>query len=463
MKTYKYLLLFLILTVMISCEKSDFLNIKPENLTLTEDAIKTKDDVQKYLISAYDVVRNGSYFGGNMWAISEIWSANCQTNRTGFGWSQILNNNTNIFNTEGRSLWTEAYRSVDRANYANRRLDDFPDMDLPTKQRIHGEALFIRAMGHFELVRFFALPYDETKAGHNDQPGLPIRTLGTATNVEAFEKVPRATVEETYRDIISWFVEASLILPEENNGFATSWACKAYLAKVYFEMNNYDSAFYYANEVIESQKFTLDDDLTARFDPNKVSNEVIFEMISTASGDNSASSLTGAFRQNGTQQPSVYPGNQLITIASEYPDDKRFTTFFIKRDDLPGSPTFTTKYDYDYANVPVLSLAEIILIRAECGAEGAGGGSVTQAINDVNMIIERAFGNNSQNVTSGDGLVDAIRRQRRIELAFEGNVMHDLMRMRATNINGLSWNNKMLIFEIPDNEINGNPGIQKNH
>jgi hypothetical protein len=465
MKRTIYIIILILVTVA-GCEKSDFLNIKPENLTLTEDAFQTPDDVWAYLNSSYDVMRNGSYWGGNMFSISEIWSKNCGTTKTGFGWSQIINNSTNIFNTEGRSLWQETYRSIDRANYANKIARDFEGMSDEDKTQIMAQSYFINAVGHFELVRFFALPYDNNNAGNNSQPGLPIRTEGTGTIPEAFDVVPRATVEQTYSHIINYLETAAGVLPEFNNGYATSWACKAFLAKVYFQMNDIDNAFLYADEVIESGMFSLDSSLTARFDPNEPSQEVIFEMISTASGDNSAATLTGDYRQDGTQNPSVFPSDELSTLASSNVDDKRWQTWFNERPPDPSSSslfTYCAKYDYDYCNVPLAYLAEIYLIRAECGALGAAGGSNQQALNDVNKVIERAFGNNSQNLTTTSNLVEEIRKQRRLETCFEGSRMHELKRIKAQSINGLPWNDKNLIFEIPDIELNGNPDMIKNH
>ena len=166
MKRSIYIIILVLVTVA-GCKKSEFLNIKPENLTLTEEAFETPEDVWAYLNSSYDVMRNGAYWGGNKWSISEIWSNNCGTTKTGFGWSQIINNSTNIFNTEGRSLWVEAYRSIDRANYANRIAQELDFMQDEDRTQIKAQAYFINAVGHFELVRFFGLPYDENKAGNN--------------------------------------------------------------------------------------------------------------------------------------------------------------------------------------------------------------------------------------------------------------------------------------------------------
>jgi len=465
MKRSIYIIILVLVTVA-GCKKSDFLNIKPENLTLTEEAFETPEDVWAYLNSSYDVMRNGSYWGGNKWSISEIWSNNCGTTKTGFGWSQIINNSTNIFNTEGRSLWVEAYRSIDRANYANRIAYELDFMKDEDRTQIKAQAYFINAVGHFELVRFFGLPYDENKAGNNNQPGVPIRTQGTGTIPEAFDVVPRATVEQSYAHIISYLEQAAAILPEYNNGYATSWACKAFLAKAYFQQNNYDMAFQYANEIIESGVFALDSSLTARFNPDETSQEVIFEMISTAAGDNSAGTLTGDYRQDGTQNPSVFPSQDLTNQASASEDDRRWMTWYNTRPPDPASSslvTYSAKWDYDYCNVPLAFLGEIYLIRSECGAQGAAGGSMQQALSDVNRIIERAFGNTSQNLTSTNNLLVEIRKQRRLELCFEGNRMHELKRVKAPDINGLAWDDKFLIFEIPDVELNGNPDMIKNH
>ncbi|MEA3477860.1 MAG: RagB/SusD family nutrient uptake outer membrane protein, partial [Bacteroidota bacterium] len=91
------------------------------------------------------------------------------------------------------------------------------------------------------------------------------------------------------------------------------------------------------------------------------------------------------------------------------------------------------------------------------------GGSTAQALNDVNKVIERAFGNTSHNLTSTQNLLVEIRKQRRLETCFEGTRMHELKRIKSPNINGLAWDDKNLIFEMPDVELNGNPDMIKNH
>ena len=47
-----------------SCDDMDFLQIKPDNLELTDDRIKTEDDLEKLLLGAYNAVRSDGFMGG---------------------------------------------------------------------------------------------------------------------------------------------------------------------------------------------------------------------------------------------------------------------------------------------------------------------------------------------------------------------------------------------------------------
>ena len=51
--------------------------------------------------------------------------------------------------------------------------------------------------------------------------------------------------------------------------------------------------------------------------------------------------------------------------------------------------------------------------------------------------------------------------ERRFELAFQGERIHDLKRQHK-NVNRFEWNARQLLFEIPSAESNGNPDIIKN-
>jgi len=69
---------------------------------------------------------------------------------------------------------------------------------------------------------------------------------------------------------------------------------------------------------------------------------------------------------------------------------------------------------------------------------------------------------------TGTALRDAIRRERAMELIFEGDRFQNVKRMRGLNINPLNTNQRLafdapqLLWKIPDTEMNANPQMQQN-
>ena len=461
MKNRIYISIILIAFSVSSCE--DFLTIQPEGDILTEDAINTPDDLQRFLVSGYDVMRNGGYLGGDLMICSDLVSDNAVKDFSDFSWDQVAQRSMNLFNERGRNMWREGYRSADRANFVLENLDVVADLSASDRDKMTGEALFIRAVAHFELVRFFALPYDE--ASDNPQPGVPIRIVSSSTIEKAADMVPRSSVADVYTQIITDLTDAIDLLPATNNGYATSWAAKGYLAKVYFQMNDFDNAFLVADDIIQNGGFSLNTNVMDRF-ATRNSSEAIFELQSPSSGSNSAGSLIGMYRQDGPGNPGMHPSQDLLIAAISDTTDSRATTFYNTRF-ISGSSgperTYCSKFDYDFMNVPLVHLNEIILIRAESAVEKTVA-NLALAIDDLNLIRDRAFGedNNPVSPSSTEAeLVQIARHERRLELAFEGNRLHDLKRTKS-DVRGLAWNSNYLVWQIPDEEQAGNPDIELN-
>ncbi len=58
-------------------------------------------------------------------------------------------------------------------------------------------------------------------------------------------------------------------------------------------------------------------------------------------------------------------------------------------------------------------------------------------------------------------LIDAIAKERRVELAFEGNYFHDLIRLRRP-VQGIPWDDDRLRLPIPQRELDVNPNLVQN-
>jgi hypothetical protein len=133
----------------------------------------------------------------------------------------------------------------------------------------------------------------------------------------------------------------------------------------------------------------------------------------------------------------------------------------------PGSNP--THPDTDF---PMFRLGDAYLMYAECVLRGAGG-STTQAVDYVNQLRERAYGDNSGDITATDLTLDFILDERGRELWWEGHRRTDLIRFgRFTTAGVWSWKGNVQagttteayrdLYPIPANEIVANPNLTQN-
>jgi tetratricopeptide (TPR) repeat protein len=434
-----------------SCSKP--IDIEPIGLQTRDSVLKTEADFLALLNSSYTVLASNTYYGGRWQIVNDLLSDHIDQGELNGGYLQIFNRNTNIFTGTVTGFYAEPYFAIFRANTILENLDRISG---GSKNNFEGQAKFIRALGHFDLVRVFAQPYQRT--GENSQPGLVVRTTTSIT-------APRLSVAQTYNQIIQDLKDAETKLPTQNGVYPTSWAAKALLARVYFQMNDFTNAYNYANQVINSGQFALDADPTKRFS-NSNSTEPIFKLVyETNNPTGRFSAIRENYRYVEPQLPTLRVAQALYSNVNSRPTDKRRAWF--KKATGPQDIYVTTKYDSLIFNMPVIHLTEMKLIRAESAAELNQ--NLTVGINDINDIIRRAYGTNSgfelTSSANAQTLLNTVRREREIEMAFEGDRVQQLKRRgakgEAISIRNAPWNCPGMIFIIPTSEINQN-NIQQN-
>ncbi len=136
-----------------------------------------------------------------------------------------------------------------------------------------------------------------------------------------------------------------------------------------------------------------------------------------------------------------------------------------------GSRAANYSSQYASTDFPIFRLAEAYLMRAEALHRLSDDGN---AVNDINIIRERAFGNTSGNITSAQltdqFLIDELGR----EFYYEAHRRTDLIRFgRFTDgnynwawkggvIGGTNTDSHLNIFPIPAAEVSANPNIHQN-
>ncbi|NVK28263.1 MAG: RagB/SusD family nutrient uptake outer membrane protein [Flavobacteriia bacterium] len=424
---------------------SDFLDVKPEGVLLEGEAISNQQDIENVLNSIYDVTAN--VYNGRMQAFSTALGDNINRPRTSTFLQEVYGRQTNIFNSDVSAVYLDAYRAVYRANWLLENID-LVDVEPTRRLEILDEARFLRALMHFEMVRYFGQPFGFSS--DNSHLGVVNKTATIR------ELVPRNTVKEVYDFVISELETVAQRLPTSNGIYATKAAAHGVLADVYFQMNQFSSAAAYADSAIQGSSATLMSGFN-RFEAG-MNTEIIFGGYSFASlNDNRGGSFAGFFRWDNQPNPNpelTIDANTYALVSSN-PDDIRDSVWFsVLNQGDPNELIVYSKFNYDFMDVPIVHLTKLKLTRAE--ALAMTGSDLGTAIQDVNDIRERAYGSNAYNLAptaTSTEILDAVRLERRIELMCEGDRIHELKRLgvlgEIQTIRGADWDCPGQVLQFP--------------
>lgn len=432
------------MTLLSSCSKK--LELEPRQSIDAATAIRTAQDLESAVIGGYSVLGGGALYGNNMNMLPELLSSNgyCTWLGTFSGPRQVSNKTMTSENTEASRTWIAAYRGINVANTVLANLGVVTD--VAKKNQFEGEALLMRGLLHFELVRFYALPWDPLTA--NSQLGVPIKTSPTTNEQEASVKPTRNTVAQVYTQVINDFTAAINKLPEENGTRLTRYAAHAFLARVYLQQSNFAKARDEANIVINSGFYELNAGLLAPF-TNKNTKESVFEI--QQNDQNNAGQANDGLATFYASLVGIGRGDIRVstTFYNLYsPIDKRAAELYYISPAGSARPNglFCGKWLTFSTNIPVVRLAEMYLIRAECNARLGTNIGDTPA-NDLDQTRFRAGLAFLAAPTVNDILLE-----RRLELAFEGFRIHDIKRLKGAT-GTFAWDAPRLVFPIPQREI----------
>lgn len=436
------------MTLFSACDEK--LDIDPQQSIGSDQVYTTTQGVQTALIGAYERLQNGALYGTNLNLVSELMAAsgtNIQWTGTFLGYRQLFSKNITAENSEASRTWIVAYNAINITNNIIANIDVVEDEDV--RDRILGEALFIRGAVYFELVRLYGLPYNAGDPSAN--LGVPL-VLEPTVSITESAKVSRASVAAVYAQALEDLTQAKSLLPETNGTRATTYTASAFLARVYLQQQKYSEALTEADRVIESAEYTLATNYANVFNNNSNIGEYVFAIQQNAqSNAGSANDGLATFYANINGQ-----GRGDVDLApaflSMYPTgDDRLKIYYVDAEGVLRNG----KYQDPFTNIPVVRLAEMYLIRAEANFRlNTSVGATPLA--DVNVIRQRAKLAPLTAVTLAD-----ILQERRRELALEGLALHDVKRLEGT-VGNLSWDSPRLILPIPQREIDANPNLEQN-
>lgn len=420
---------------------ADELDLLPQQDIAEGVALSTDSNVKKALVGAYDALSSEDLYGGNILLHAELLAANGE-----ISWVGTFNQPREIFgknilttNTFVRDTWTEAYRAI---NIANNVLGALEVVNEEDRESVEGEARFIRGTLYFELVKLFGQPY--AAGGVTTNLGVPI-VLTPSRAIDESSYVGRSTVAQVYAQIIDDLTTAEGLLPDENEIFATSVAAAAQLSRVYLQMEQFDEARDAANRVINYGVHSLSDTYAGCFNNVENSDEDIFAIqVNNQDATNSMQTYWSIPAYGGRDGDIEINSNHLDLYD---PTDERLNLFYVG-----AGATRSGKWQFQFRNIPIIRLSEMYLTRAECNFR-LGESIGDTPLNDINLLRNRV--NLVDYITL---TLDDILLERKLELAHEGQGIHDVKRNRQT-VDGLAYNANRMVFPIPQREIDSNPTL----
>ena len=168
-----------------------------------------------------------------------------------------------------------------------------------------------------------------------------------------------------------------------------------------------------------------------------------------------------------------YSDGQNLEIESIPPFEDGYAVSKWKNIDSNGNQGSDSAGNFCDTDIPLIRLAEIYLNYAEATIRG-GSGDVGTAVSLINEIRERAYGNSSGNISSGDLTLDFILDERSRELYWEGLRRTDLVRFNKFTNSSYLWPFKgneqtgvgvdeyRNIFPLPANVVSINSNLTQN-
>ena len=477
----KNLLIFLLAALpLLSCQ--EFLTEDPESFVAPENLFTTDKGAIAALNGAYASLN--SYRSGKVGLVGNLGTDEAQIglderSQAASTGVDDYGANLNPVNSIVTGFWTSSYYVIVRANLVINFTPKVPDIDPGLRDRVVGEAMFLRALSFLQLATYFG--------------GVPV-----STSYEANRDNPRRPVEEVYGLIIDDLTFAAQHLPDKGSytgndvGRATRQAAQTLLAKARVSapgaLRDYGQAATLLRDVIDFAAANpailgLEDDYATLFTPDyENGKESIFEFQFLRPEQTNNMGVVYGSRYNGMTNLTIPGAGSADGRPTDYvyglfsdDDARRPVTFRTAFFDAAGNPIaeaanpeylkpHVKKYEDPLAvsqarggrNIIFLRYADVLLLYAEVLLQTGGDPQPW-----VTAVRDRAGVPPLPAVT-----LDALLEERARELAFENWRWFDLKRTgklieytEARHPYATSIAPEKTLWPIPQDEIQTNDGI----
>lgn len=448
----KTIFLSVVILGMNSCSEEKILDLTPINNISDKDAYSTPSLIASSMNGVYNAAALGAYNGtgarGYIWGAAYVEQGECRGEdviNTATFYQLTYTATYDATTANNVYYWVDAYRLINRCNLMIEGVNTAVANGVITAavgNDYIGQAKFLRAITHFELLNYFSRCYNFTAAG--DHLGIPYREVGinTQADIDAESVKPRNTVAECYTKILADLDAAENQITTKETAKASKGAAIAFKTRVYLQKRDWAKVISEGNKLSSLYSLAATPELPFVLANNLSNTESIFSIQHS----NTVNPQTNA------ALASIFGGRRLVSVSpiiwrntSWLADDKRRTS-------VTGtvSPTamilnvggiiYTNKYKDQTSftdATPVIRYAEVLLNMAEAQART---NDLTNALANLNKVRNRSLAApatqayTAATLSSPALMVNAILTERRIEFLMEGRRWSDIQRLEKDDL-----------------------------
>ncbi len=477
----KSLLISGLLFTAVSCEKA--IDKSPTNALTLENAFQSLGDFENSLSAAYNSLRGVGYYGRNMSVLPDMNTDNLvQTPESLVNFLEITDWAYTPQNGTVAETWLAGFSALNNCNIIINNIDKFATTaNQPRVNRIKGQVLAMRAMIHFDLMKYFADNLDR----NSTSPAVPYIKSSVLESAPPSFKPSRLTVKEVYDNIYADLSAASTAFASIDAPINTSTTrykidligLNSIQARVALYAKDWTIAISSSTTVINALPLASRSVYPTIWTDQSVS-EVAFaslfntgEFLSRLAGD--------VF--SGPSNRSQFEGNPTLFATFDEANDVRFGVSVRRGFATTASPTrassrlVVTKFlgkgtaTDGVVDWKAFRTGEMYLIRAEARANSS---QEALALDDLNTLRRARINGFVNGTEAGTALAAAIASERRKELFMEGHRWFDLKRTTRAIDRGtiaaptaqaiLASNRREWVWPIPQGERDANPNMTQN-
>ena len=228
------------------------------------------------------------------------------------------------------TLWMVGYKVIYMTNTI---IETLVEGESTESDHLLGEAYFVRAWMHLNLVTLYARPYSHGV----DNLGIPLHI--TTNNAV----VTRAKVGDVYAQIVKDLTKASELMGASrgNKGYPSKETALGFLSRVHLYMENWEAVVNTVNTMLAgaTPASKLEKDFVALFPNAKTATETLFCIAHEPTDTRGQSSIGSMYLKDGMGWGEIYPSNTLLYLYERYPSDVRYSGIILPQYLAAGTMT----------------------------------------------------------------------------------------------------------------------------